>query len=146
MGVGQPLFREVKIRSKPHGEQRFRLSCGSEQEGTLWLHWSIAVCCVQKRSRAPAHLLLSCSHMHTPIKQEKYESSRHHSSSPATDPATLTAQARCAIWKQRAHSKLRHLLDLIGEVQRLLSTSSCKILRAWTPCNEHLSELKWKSL
>lgn len=32
--------------------------------------------------------------------------------------------------------------DLAWEVQWLFSTSSCKILKAWLPHNEHLTELR----
>lgn len=111
MGVRQPLFREVKVRSKPHGEQQFRLPCGSEKECTLWLHWSVPVCCVQKGSRAPAHLLPSCSLMHIPVKQEKYECSRYHrsfwsSNSHSPSPmcclkAKSTEQTRYLPWPDR---------------------------------------------
>lgn len=144
MGVRQPLFEEAKVRSKPHGEQQFRLSWGTEKECTLWLYWSLAVCCVQKGSGAPAHLLPSCSHRHTPAKQGKHESSRHHrrfwfSSSQSPNPVcSLEAKSTQQTYrvsfstsqvKFRGHSAL----------------TSCKILRAWTPCNEGLAERKWKS-
>lgn len=108
MGVRQPPFEEVKVRSKPHGEQQFRLSWGTEKECTLWLYWSLAVCCVQKGSGAPAHLLPSCSLRHTPAKQGKHESSRHHR---RFGSAALTGQTQCAPWKQRAHSKLTGYLS-----------------------------------
>lgn len=68
---------------------------------------SLEHCCLlwPEGQQAPAYLLPSCSHMHTPDKQEKRESSRHHGR------ATLTAQAQCAVWKQGAHSRLTGYLS-----------------------------------
>lgn len=109
MGVRQPLFEEAKVRSKPHGEQQFRLSWGTEKECTLWLYWSLAVCCVQKGSGAPAHLLPSCSHRHTPAKQGKHESSRHRrrfwfSSSQSPNPVcSLEAKSKLTGYLSRPH-------------------------------------------
>lgn len=61
------------------------------------------------------------------------------------DSAALTAQTQCAPWKQRAHSKLTGYLSWPDRWSSVVTQQfrSCKILRAWTPCNECLAELKW---
>lgn len=144
MGVRQPLFEEVKVRSKPHGEQQFRLSWGTEKECILWLYWSLAVCSVQKGSGAPAHLLPSCSHRHTPAKQGKHESSRHHrrfwfSSSHSPNPmCSLEAKSTRQTYRVSFSTWQVKFSDRSA-------LTYCKILRAWTPCNEDLAELRWKS-
>lgn len=123
MGVRQALLEEVKVRSKPHGEQQFRLSWGTEKECTLWLYWSLAVCCVQKGSGAPAHLLPSCSHRHTPAEQGKHESSKstgiwfliQQLSQPK--PSVLPGS------KEHTANLQGIFLDLTGEVQWSLSNS-----------------------
>lgn len=144
MGVRQALLEEVKVRSKPHGEQQFRLSWGTEKECTLWLYWSLAVCCVQKGSGAPAHLLPSCSHRHTPAEQGKHESSKstgiwfliQQLSQPK--PSVLPGS------KEHTANLQGIFLDLTGEVQWSLSNSdpegmdTMQWMSGWT-------EVKWKS-
>lgn len=60
------------------------------------------------------------------------------------DSAALT---QCAPWKQRAHSKLTGYLPRPDRWSSVVTQQlrSCKIQRAWPPCNECLAELKWKS-
>jgi len=79
--------------------------------------------------------------MDTPVKQEKYEKLQM---SQKFLVQQLSQPRPSELSESKKHTaNLQGIFpDLICEVQQLFSTSSCKILTAWTPCNEHLAELK----